>query len=441
MNRAKGVIVADEMGLGKTVQALAAVQAADAFPAVVVCLASLKINWRREAEKWLPGRRVEIVGGLRPYPVDADVVIVNYDVLHEWAGAVPEPRAVILDEAHLCKSPRARRTRAAIALADRVRVGGIVLCLTGTPVLNHPIELVPLLRICNRLDEFDGAGGFRRRYGQGAYMTELNRRLRSTCYVRRRKADVLKELPARRWAPLTVEGDPEAMEEYRRAESDVITFLADRARSIAEESGAGATAAETAGWEAAMRAQAAEHLVAITMLKRLAARAKVPAIREWLSDFDGKVVVFGWHRDVIGVVLSEFADGCGVTGGQSEVDRQASVDRFQTDEAQKVIACSMKAGGVGITLTAASDVLFVEQGWTPADMDQALDRCHRIGQRDSVTGWVMLCEGTIDEEIAGLIEEKRSVVDAATDGDPLMENRAGILGDLIVRLARRGMGE
>jgi SWI/SNF-related matrix-associated actin-dependent regulator of chromatin subfamily A-like protein 1 len=441
-NRARGVILADEMGLGKTVQALATLHAVGTFPAVIVCLASLKINWAREVEKWLPDRKVAILEGLTPYEVEADLLILNYDILHAWVDALPKPRAVVLDEAHYCKSPRARRTKASIALSDRVDPDGIVLVMTGTPVTNHPIELVSLLRICNRLDEFGGAGEFRRRYGTGSHLTELNRRLRSTCYVRRRKTDVLKDLPDKRWATITVAGDTEIMEAYREAELDVTTFLAQRARELAEEAGANDVDAENAGWTAAMRAQSAEHLVAITTLRRLAARAKMPAARAWISDFlttGKKLVTFGWHVEVVSSIADEFANGYSVAGGNTKGGRQEAVDRFQQQDDQRVIACSIRSGGVGLTLTAASDALFLEMGWTPADMDQAVDRCHRIGQRDSVTGWVMVCEGTIDQEIAALIEQKRVIVDAATDGKAISDEASGVLGDLIVRLARKGL--
>lgn len=98
----------------------------------------------------------------------------------------------------------------------------------------------------------------------------------------------------------------------------------------------------------------------------------------------------------------------------------------------------MKAGGVGLTLTAASDVLFLEQGWTPADMEQAADRAHRIGQQDSVTAWLLLIENTIDEDIRDLIAYKRQLVDASTDGTKL-QDKQNILTDLLVRLAKRGL--
>ena len=169
---------------------------------------------------------------------------------------------------------------------------------------------------------------------------------------------------------------------------------------------------------------------------------KLGAVRQWVQDFTAtgqKLVIFAHHTDVVRALADEFADGCVISGETSTEDRQRAVDRFQNDPAQRVIVCNLKAGGVGLTLTAASDVLFVEQGWTPADMDQAADRCHRIGQQDSVTAWNLLAAGTIDEDVADLIAQKRVVVDAVTDGIRVDgDATASVLGDLLVRLATRG---
>ena len=140
------------------------------------------------------------------------------------------------------------------------------------------------------------------------------------------------------------------------------------------------------------------------------------------------------------MVADKFSDGVKIQGGVTVEKRQEFVDKFQNADEQKVIACQIKAAGVGLTLTASSDVLFIEQGWTPADMEQAVDRCHRIGQTDSVTGWLMLTANTIDEDIAALIDAKRKIVNRATDGsDDDEQEDTSLLGDLLVSLAERGM--
>ena len=433
-----GVLIADEMGLGKTVQALAILEACEAYPALIVCPASLRLNWEREAQRWLPDRTVEVVGGTKAQhgPRWADLTIVNYDVLHAWVDALPDLAGVVLDESHYIKSGATHRARAAIRLSDRLAPDAVRLCLSGTPIVNAPGEIVTQLRFLQRIAEFGGVGAFRRRYGSGENLEELNRRLRASCMVRRRKIDVLAELPPKRWATVTVEGDAKLMRDYRKAEADIVAHLAEEARRAAEESGATTEEAREAAWERATRVGAAQHLVAIGVLRQIATRAKLEATTEWIGQFresGRKLVVFAHHREIVDRLAEQFADGCEITGETTMTERQRAVDRFQTKDDCRVIVCSLKAAGVGLTLTAASDVLFVEQGWTPADMDQAADRCHRIGQTDSVTAWTLLCAGTIDERIAGLIAQKRLVVEAATDGS------GSVLGDLLVEMTEQGL--
>lgn len=438
---AKRLFIADEMGLGKTVQALAVIHKLNTYPAVVVCPASLKINWQRETKKWLPkDKTVEVLRGRKGYVPTADIVIVNYDILDYWASLLNGFKAVVFDESHYCKNPKAKRTKAAIALADKVQEP--IMCLTGTPVLNNPSELTAQLRILGRLKEFGGASKFRDTYTGNRHLPELNRRLRQSMYVRRRKIDVLKELPPKRWSDVIVEPAFDQMKKYREAESDLISFLARRAHESAEKAGATTHEAREAALIATMKAQAAEQLVAVNTLKKLASEAKYSSAVEWIDNFlasESKLIVFTWHKDLANRIAEHYG-AVKLTGDSSIEERSHAVDTFQTDPECKVFVSTLKAGGVGITLTASSDVLFLEQGWTPADMDQAADRAHRIGQQDSVTAWTLIAEGTIDEDIKELIAYKRELVDASTDGK-VLEDKQNILTDLLIRLARRGINE
>jgi SNF2 family DNA or RNA helicase len=438
---AKRLFIADEMGLGKTVQALAVIHKLNTYPAIIVCPASLKINWQRETKKWLPkDKTVEVLRGRKGYVPSADIVIVNYDILDYWASLLNGFKAVVFDESHYCKNPKAKRTKAAIALADKVQEP--IMCLTGTPVLNNPSELTAQLRILGRLKEFGGASKFRDTYTGNRHLPELNRRLRQSMYVRRRKIDVLKELPPKRWSDVIVEPAFDQMKKYREAESDLISFLARRAHESAEKAGATTHEAREAALIATMKAQAAEQLVAVNTLKKLASEAKYSSAVEWIDNFltsESKLIVFTWHKDLANKIAKHYG-AVKLTGDSTIEERTHAVDTFQTDSNCKVFVSTLKAGGVGITLTASSDVLFLEQGWTPADMDQAADRAHRIGQQDSVTAWTLIAEGTIDEDIKELIAYKRELVDASTDGK-VLEDKQNILTDLLIRLARRGIDE
>src|SRR5829696_6554664 len=163
--------IADEQGLGKTIQALAAMEAADAFPAAVICPASVKLNWQRETQTWLAQRSVAVVDGRTSagWPVEADdaeLVVLNYDILEAHLGKLLARglRALVLDESHYVKNARAQRTKATIELAARLPDDALRLALTGTPVLNRPEELVSQLRAIGRLADFGSGARLSRRF-------------------------------------------------------------------------------------------------------------------------------------------------------------------------------------------------------------------------------------------------------------------------------------
>lgn len=424
---ARRTFLADEQGLGKTVQALAALEADDAFPAVVVCPASLKLTWEREAAKWLPHRSRAVVSGRGTAAPRADLVIVNYEIVaaHRDALLRRRPRALVCDESHYCKNPRAKRTQAVRRLASALPQGALRLALTGTPVMNRPEEIAPQLRILGRLEEFGSGAQLKRRFtGQGAE-ERLHWHLRRRCFVRRLKKDVLPQLPAKRQVVVPVALDNE--DEYRLAERDVVAWLREQPLDLGDLN---------AKIAATLRAQ---RLAQITALKQLAARGKLAAAVSWIHDFleSGEpLVVFAHHEAVQDAVLERFPGAGHLLGRDSVTARDETVRRFQEGgpDAPQLLVCSTLVAGQGITLTRASNVAFLELGWTPAQHDQAEDRLHRIGQHDAVTAWYLLAAGTIDETIAELLQAKRSVVGAVTDGrrkpaDNLVEEVVRALSD------------
>jgi SNF2 family DNA or RNA helicase len=400
------VFLADEQGLGKTIQALATVQADLAYPAVVICPASLKLNWLREIETWLPGRKAQVLSGRTTQDLGgADLVVLNYEIAAAHLDGLRgiAPRALILDESHYVKNPLAVRTKAVLELVEGLGPDALRLALTGTPVVNRPAELAPQLRALDRLGEYGTMSSFRRGYATPGSRRKLHSRLRSSCFLRRRKADVLSQLPAKRRAVVPVPTTNGA--EYRRAEQNFIRWLSEQAD--ADGSGRMAPAAR------------AEALVKMTALRRLAARGKLDAALSWIEDFSEsgeRLVVFAHHREIQAAVIERF-DGCArVVGDDAMDEREANVRRFQSDDGPAICVCSLQVAAHGFTLTAAANVVFLELDWTPAKHDQAEDRLHRIGQAESVTAWYLLATETIDERIAALLAEKRDVVDSVTDG-------------------------
>ncbi len=404
--RARRTFLADEQGLGKTVQALAALEEDDAYPAVVVCPASLKLNWQREAEHWIGHRSVAVVSGTGTVAPAADLTIVNYDIVHAHRTrlALRKPRALILDESHYVKNPRAKRTQAVRRLAESMGPDALKLALTGTPVMNHADELIAQLRIIGRLEDFGSGARFARRFQGIGAEERIHWHLRRSCFVRRSKADVLPQLPAKRQVAVPVSLDNER--DYRLAEEDVIAWLREQPLDLRELDRQVA---------AALRA---ERLAQLNALRRLASRGKGNAAMAWIEDFlasDEPLVVFAGHREMQDRLVERFPDALHLLGRDSIAAREAAVQGFQAGASQ-LLVCATRVAGQGITLTHASNVAFLDLEWTPATHDQAEDRCHRIGQHDAVTAWYLLAAQTIDETMLELIERKRKVVDAVTDG-------------------------
>ncbi|HEV7806724.1 MAG TPA: DEAD/DEAH box helicase [Solirubrobacteraceae bacterium] len=423
---ARRTFIADEQGLGKTVEALAALEADGAYPAIVVCPASLKLNWERETAKWLPHREVVVIDGRSAVPPTGEITILNYEIVaaHRESLGRLKPRALVIDESHYVKNPQAKRTKAVRRLADAVAADGLLLALSGTPVLNHADELVSQLRVIGRLAQFGSGAQFARRFRGELSEERLHWHLRRSCFVRRLKSEVLPQLPAKRQVVVPVALANER--EYRLAEDDVVAWLRTQPLDLRELN---------AKIAATLRA---ERLAQLGTLQRLAARGKLAGALAWIGDFleSGEpLVVFARHIEIQEAVLARFPDAAHLLGRDSGAARDKTVSAFQADDGPQLLIAATRVAAQGITLTRASNVAFLELEWTPAMHDQAEDRCHRIGQRDAVTAWYLLAANTIDETMATLIQRKRGIVAAVTDGQ---RAEADGLVDGVVRELREG---
>jgi len=234
--------------------------------------------------------------------------------------------------------------------------------------------------------------------------------------IRRLKKDVLPELPPKQRIVLPFEIDNK--NEYREAENDLLRWLR-----------------ENIGTDAARRAKSAEVLTRFAYLKRLAAKGKMKQAIQWIRDFietGNKLVVFACHREVVERIHEEFQGEGAVRiyGGDSMTKRDQAVDSFQNDPSCRLFVGNIEAAGIGITLTAASATCFVELGWTPGEHNQAEDRIHRIGQEaDSVFAYYLIADGTIEDKIIKILDEKRKVLDKALDGIDTEESN--LLGRLL----------
>jgi SNF2 family DNA or RNA helicase len=434
-HQARRCFIADDMGLGKTLQALATLEycaslGEDVYPAIVMCPSNLVLNWKAEVEKWIPSRKATVVTDRSFFPEEEhDIIVIGYANIHHWVKSLKGYKSLICDESHYLKTPTAQRTKAAIKISKTIK-SGVVLCLTGTPVTNRPAEYASQLEIIGRLNELGGTWGFYRRYC-GAFkdkwghwntsgatnLQELNEILRSLCYIRRTKEQVLPELPDVIHDRHVVSLSEKHKAEYKKAEDDIVEYLVQRAKEIAIEIG---KSPHSAAVVAKIKAESNIHLVKLSVLRRLAAKGKMDSIKEWVKtqiEAGEKVVIAAHHRDVVDFLANEFG-GLKIQGGMDVQDVEKAKKEFQTlsTEEAPVIVLSMQAAKTGHTLTAAQKVLFVELPWTPADVDQLYSRCHRLGQKGSVMVTYAIATGTVDEQIYDLIQSKRSIVNAAVEG-------------------------
>ncbi len=420
-------LIADDPGLGKTAQSLGWLQLhPEKRPAVIVVPASLKLNWERECQIWMKNPKVQILSGKTPGKITGEILIINYDIVKAWVKSFKDIKmqVLILDEAHKVKNPTAQRTKAVKSLA---KIAPHIIALTGTPIENRPMELYNTIwmidpTICGTKKAFGKTycGGYFNGFGWdfngSSNVQELHAKLTSTIMIRRKKADVLKDLPAKVRGFIPMEIGNRSV--YARAEADFIGWVK-----------------KEKGLKAAEKAQNAEALVKIAALKQIAAEGKMVNTVEWIKDHletTSKLVVFAVHKKAIELLMGELKEfnPVKIDGSVTQEGRQGAVDTFQNDPGCRVFIGNIQAAGIGLTLTAASSLAFVEIGWSPGEMDQAEDRIHRIGQlASSVNIYYLLSQGTIEETIARLIDSKRKIVDAVMDG--IETTTQNLLGELM----------
>lgn len=429
----KRIIIGDEPGLGKTLQSIGIVDTANAYPCLVICPSSLKINWQREFEKFTDKSALVLDNNVRTtwgYLLSMgvhQVAIVNYESLRKFfvwdirggkqfrlKDVVFNPqiqafKSIIIDESHRVKDPSAQQT----IFTKGLSVGkDWCILLSGTPVVNRPEDLIAQLSIMNRLGEFGGRAKFIADYctdpkdktaEPAVPLSELSRQLYNTCMIRREKAKVLPQLPDKTRVDLYIEISND--KEYNLAAEDLAAYLQEYT--------------ECADWEI-RRKMRMEALVRFMTLRSLATKGKIAQAVDFIRTFldsGKKLIVFCSLHEIVDELQKIFPRAVTVTGRDSSVNKQASVDAFQNNPNVQLIICSIKAAGVGLTLTAASDVAFIELAWTYADCCQCEDRAHRIGQKDNVTCYYLLGRGTIDHTIYRLIHRKKSIANEIMNAD------------------------
>lgn len=423
-------LLACDMGLGKTAIALSYLDRNSVrFPAVVICPASVKYHWEQEARRWI-GICSNVLEGQKANVIPrSPLTIVNYDIARYWLPRLKtiKPRTVIVDESQFIANPRAKRTKAVFSLCKGVPH---VLALSGTPLVAKPIELFSTLQIL-RPKDFASRWTFAQKYCDpkltrwgwkydGATRTkELHELLTSTCMIRKRKQDVLDDLPDQ-----LIEVVPMPMRnanEYHQARTDFILWMANRNPSSLKK---------------AIRATA---LMKVGYLLRLAARLKLKSVVEWVNDFlresDEKLVLFCNHHKMIEALVRRSEAGSVVIDGSvTGRDRTNAVRQFQQDRKCRLAVTNIQAAGVGMDglQKVCSNLAFCELPWTPGAVGQAASRLHRLGAvGQKVFVWFLVARSTIEERLCQVLQDRQDVVSTVLDGGRV-KNELPIL-DLLVR--------
>lgn len=433
----KSFINGDDVGLGKTFESIMYAEVTKAFPCLVVVPASVKMQW---AEVWnaiTQGRRsIGVIESKppkkRPNNWDADVVIINYDIIGKKQGTgatVRFPELVersfkssIFDEAHFLKEKKSQRASAAKMIIKKHK-GLIVQLLTGTATMSRPAELWNLLVLIDK-DKLIAkdwhqfiqryCGGYRGKFGwvtNGATKTlELNQKLRESCYIRREKRDVLGELPDVETVilrtPITNAKD------IKRAEVDFIEFIKD-----------------TKGEEAADKAMEAEHLVALGTMRMLSIEGKLKAIEQYLKDWavgGKKLVVFGIHSEQLKYLAEKFKSPLIAGGVNSRQKQEIKNAWIASDDTFLFGNISSMGTGVDGLQKVCSNMLILELPWKPSDLEQVVGRLDRSGQVDPLTVRYMLSDDTIDTQMWEMLQEKEAVTAAVNRGIDLVKSDSGM---------------
>ena len=441
-------LIGDDMGVGKTIQALAyAALHPEHHPVLVVCPANVKFNWLKESQAWLTTYDTEVIKTGKDEVPDADVVVINYDLMSRQRDALLEHGfgTVIFDESHYLKNYKAQRTQASLEVAKAAKS---VLALSGTAITNRPSEFFTTLNLL-RPAEFPSFFAFGKRYcdafdnGFGwdfsgsSNEAELHERTR-TVAIRRLKKEVMADLPDKIRQIVPVTPTSKELKEYR-----------DNARRWG---------AEYEMHKERGTLPAGFVLNMLTDLRHHAGRMKTGATARWAMDYHmttGKpLIIFTHHRDVQEMVTDELqaahskltkADRASfgalsidyINGSVSAEKRQDAVERFQSG-ATKFLVCSTVAAKEGLTLTEADTVVFVEREWVPGWEEQAEDRVNRIGQdAETVHALYLSVTGTIDDKFNAVVEEKRKVVSSIIDGGEVGK-RDGIAKALLKAMVDAG---
>lgn len=424
LKRGGRCLIGDDMGLGKTLQAIAVARVyMNDWPLLIVCPSSLRLNWKEELLRWLEDDIVEddilvIMSGRDIDRPLRSVNIVSYDLLRKIPpNSLRRCQFIIADESHYLKSMTAKRSQ---ALTPLIKKAKRALLLSGTPALSRPVELFPQInsispilfpRYQEYVERYCAAhmGRFGYDVSGASNLDELHTLLRGSLLIRRKKEEVLSQLPDKQRQVLWVQTKPKVMKDVAKA-MDAFEDLKLAAKNPTSEGHA--------------KKLDCDIKAAQTELYKLTGSAKIESVMEFCKDTAEtgcKFIVFLHHKEVMSE-LDEYITKklklgiIRIDGSTPQSSRQMLCREFQEDPKCRVALLSITAAGVGLTLTKATVVLFAELYWNPGSLLQAEDRAHRIGQRDCVLVKYLLAKKTLDESMWSTVRRKLTVVGHSLTG-------------------------
>jgi len=448
----KGVLIGDDMGLGKTFQAIGFINATDIKDILIICPATLKLNWRNELEKFMTRSLSVGIADSKCF-CETDIVIMNYDIVHKYELELRKKTwdLIIADESHLLRN--SNTIRSACILGGVLGKGKeqksiapiptrFFLALSGTAIVNRHKDLWPIL---HGLDPFQWpkfwsfakkfCGAYQTRYGWDLSGStngrELQEILRTRMMVRRKKEDVLPDLPKKRRQ--IIELSPNGAIQEIQAEQNAWKKNEERLEKLRTRLEIAKVSENSGEYKKAVEDLKEAVLVAFEEMSKLrhkTAVAKIPHAIEFiencLEEEEEKIIIFAHHQDVINRIKNYFGSKAVVlTGKESLEEKQEAVDRFQNDPSCLLFIGSMRAAGLGITLTASSHEIFLEEDWTPAVISQCEDRAVRIGAvADFVLIQHLVFEESLDVKMAKTVVNKQEIIDRAFDDKNMSEEEA-----------------
>lgn len=412
-----------DMGLGKTVATNAVFyRNPQTLPAVVVCPASVKYQWEAEAAKF--GIRSTVAEGRKPPNRNGrllgseKLLIINYDILPQWVDSLSSVglRTIVIDECQMLGNPQSNRTKATVRLARPMKYA---IGLSGTPLTNRPAEMWSTLNIlrpdlfgsfwhyaCDFCDPKFIRGEWQ--YKGATNLDELNRQLQPVM-IRRRKRDVLADLPPlrRRIVPVPIRNPAE----YREAHDDFLAWI---------------KRTDPAHWRSAARA---EQMTRPGYLLRLTARLKMRAVIKWANDFleqgDEKLVLFAYHKKAIDALKRKCrAKSVVIDGSVTGRKRTAAKDQFRRDPNTRLLIGNLKACGTGVDglQEVCSTAGICELWWVPGAFLQLEGRLERIGQKHQIDMVYLVAQGTIEERLCQVLQDKQQVIAKTLDGEDAVDD-------------------